>query len=170
MTRREERAARLQGWILVEAYKNGLARVGGVCGSRGSNTDGSEQYFVCRQDIYQRYFRLPIDASLQGAGNRKAFRRHARLRLRSTTIVCESVRQLVRHQLIHFPQLAFAQKSHDDLLRIPGTVICLTLAGVAKAQSLLSAVPEQACSRTPAGERAARPPLKPRNAAPLTAC
>jgi hypothetical protein len=169
MIKAQDKAARLQEWILIEAYKNGQAHQRGACATAEVDPEESERYFVRRHDIYQRYFKLPIDAFLRGAGNGDSVHGHVKARLKSAAILCESVRQLLRNGLIQFPQRAFAKKSQADLLRIYASFIFLTEEGVRKAESLLSAFQARESPDRADGPWAAPSRPKPGNAGSLSA-
>jgi len=138
MTVKAKKAVRLQEWILTEAFANGQAWQGDICAAGKNGRDNTDRYFITRYAVYQRFFRLPVDSLFQGPGNRDALRRYARVRLRSTTILCESVRRLVNAGLIRFPIRAFAKKGGDDPAQAFSTLICLTEAGIRLAESLIS--------------------------------
>jgi hypothetical protein len=164
MTKAEHKAGRLQEWILIEAYKNGQSPQSGVCATPEFEPEEAERYFVRRHDIYQRFFKLPIDAFLRGQDNGGSVRRHAKLRLKSAAILCESVRQLLRDGLIQFPQRSFVKRSQADLLRIYATFIFLTEEGVRKAESLLAPLRDDNRPDRQGHEWSAPSRLEPRNA------
>jgi len=138
MSKTKDKAGRLQEWILIEAYKNGQARRTGERTTGDFGAEESERYFIHRHDIYQRYFKLSIEAFLRGEETGGATRRHIKLRLKSTAILCESVRHLLKDGLIQFPQRGSANMSQADLLRLHANFIFLTQAGIRKAASLLA--------------------------------
>lgn len=138
MTRKRDRVKRLREWILIEAYRCGKARQGGICAPGQLGRDGSEHYYIGRHDVYQRFFNLPIDAFLNGTASGSSFRRCVKLRLRSAAILCESVRGMLGAGLIQFPQLAFKEKSRDDMHKTYMNLIFLTAEGIREAESLLS--------------------------------
>jgi len=127
----------LQKWILVEAYKNGLARKNKT---RATDEFGRKElgcYFIHRHDIYLRYFKLPHDQLGNGAENGSSVRTYREVRLRSAVILCESVRRLLRKRLIQFPLGGVSSQNLGDLLGIHGDSLFLTEAGARKARSLL---------------------------------
>ncbi len=139
MSIEEEHVGRLQEWILVEAYKDGLARLNKERATLESGPEELGGYFIHRHSIYQRYFNLrnePHPAGEEGRGPASSYRK---LRLKSAVILCESVRQLLKEGLIQFPQRGVSKENQADLLRIYATFLFLTEAGVRKAESLLSA-------------------------------
>jgi hypothetical protein len=168
MSNPEKKAGRLQEWILIEAYKNGQSRLSGEGVTGASGTEAPDHYFICRHDIYQRFFRLPIDAFLREAEPGGTVRRQVKLRLKSAAILCESVKELLRSGLIQFPERAFAKKSQAELLRIYASFIFLTEAGVRKAESLLSGFQYPAEPDGTCGPWAPPSRLKPGNAIPLS--
>jgi hypothetical protein len=164
MTRKKDQVRRLREWILIEAYRSGKARQGGICAPGQPAGDGSEHYYVGRHDVYQRFFNLPIDAFLNGPASGGSFRRLVKLRLRSAAILCESVRGLLGLGLIQFPQRPVMKKGRNDLHPTFGNLICLTAAGIREAESLLA----PACDPEPRnridGEWIAPSPLRPSGA------
>ena len=135
----KEKVARLEKWILVEAYKNGLARKNNECASEKFGPEEGGGYFIPRHDIYQRYFRLPDDSLRYGAESGSPVRSNREVRLRSAVILCESVRQLLKDELIKFPQSGVWRENQADPVPICASSIFLTEAGIRKAESLLSA-------------------------------
>ena len=135
----KEKAARLERWILVEAYKNGSACKNNECASEEFGPKEWGGYFIRRHDIYQRYFRLPGNSFDYGAENGGSICRSREIRLRSAVILCESVRQLLKDELIKFSQSGVWRENQADPVPICGSSIFLTEAGIRKAESLLSA-------------------------------
>ncbi|HVP91392.1 MAG TPA: hypothetical protein VMS75_09260 [Terriglobales bacterium] len=140
MTKMEDRARRLQKWILIEAYKNGQALKSGERAARELGMDECEGYSIRRHDIYLRYFRLPVDVLPREGQAGSSRRRHTNLRLRSAAVLCEAMRCLLNAGLIQFPEGSATAKSQAQLLRIHASFIFLSEAGVRKAESLVSAL------------------------------
>jgi hypothetical protein len=138
----QEETGLLQDWILVEAYKNGLARRNSEdsCGESGAEEPGG--FYIHRHDIYERYFKLPTESLLYGAEAKGARSDYRTIRLKSAVLLCASVRHLLRHGLIRFPPGRISKADQVDLLRTYSSSIVLTDAGVMKAESLLAASPE----------------------------
>lgn len=128
----------LQAWILVEAYKSGLARLDAADRAETLEKNGACPYYVQRHDIYRRYFDLPAETLLYGTPDRGLSRGEREARLRSAALLCQSVRQLLKQGLIRFPQgraAAAAPRLGPDL---PESAIVLTEAGVRRAEALFA--------------------------------
>jgi len=138
MTRVEEKAGTLLQWILVEAYKGGLARLNRKRRPDESGTEKPGNCFIHRYDIYQRYFGLPNDLLRCKAGARDevSLKRYRRRRLKSAVILCESVRELLKNGLIQFSWGDVSQESQRDLFGESTDHISLTEAGIQKAESI----------------------------------
>ena len=135
----EEKVARLQKWILEEAYRNGRARINEQSGASGAGPEKPDAYFIHRHDIYRRYFKLPNDPLhfAPETGNEDAMSGYRQVRLRSSVILCESVRKLLKTGLIKFLRSGLAKDSRADLPGGDASFIFLTETGVRKAESLL---------------------------------
>jgi hypothetical protein len=138
MLRKKEKMGQLQKWILVEAYKNGLARKNKARATAEFGRKELGCYFIHRHDIYTRYFKLPNDRLGNGEANGSSFRAYHEVRLRNAVILCESVRRLLKKGLILFPLDGVSKHNLGDLLGLHGGSLFLTKAGVRKARSLLS--------------------------------
>ena len=69
MTLRKDQVSRLRDWILIEAYKNGLARKDDICARGRLSVDGPHHYYyIGRHAVYQRFFNLPSTLSLTAKG------------------------------------------------------------------------------------------------------
>jgi hypothetical protein len=144
MNQVEKKSKKLQEWMLLEAYKNGEARREGACPAGSPAADGRERYHVNRYAVYQRFFKLPIEAFFQGGDGRSSVRRSVEYRLRCSRLLCHSVRVLLREGLIWFPHRPAATGRPDESV-LPGTTfIFLTAAGVRKAESLIFPRPDPA--------------------------
>ena len=140
MNTEKVKAGQLEEWILMEAYKNGLARLNKESATADFGPEKLGGYFVHRHNIYQGYFKLPNDpltCKREAGGSRGSYHD---LRLRSTVILCESVKQLLKNRLIHFPRGGTSKENRADLLQLYASFIFLTEAGVQKAEALLSAL------------------------------
>lgn len=137
MTRFKRDSRKLKDWILMEAYRNGLARQGGICPTGPNGSDVPEGYYISRYAIYQGFFKLPIDAFFQGGQNTARARRCAASRLRCSAMLCESVRSLLRDGLIRFPGRVSTKWGATDAQEALTTFIGLTAAGMRMAESLL---------------------------------
>lgn len=133
----EDQVDRLQEWILLEAYKNGRSGRTPRQTAGGSACEAPTIYFVCRHDVYQRHFRLPVEPQSGGSEGRSGAGDPER-RLKSAAILCESLKRLLKTGLIQFHPWASAKKSLAECLRISSSFIFLTEEGVRKAESLFS--------------------------------
>ncbi len=138
MIRKKEKMGKLQKWILVEAYKNGLAPKNKALATGDFGRKELGCYFIHRHDIYKRYFKLPDNHLGNGEENGSSLRAYSEVRLRSAVILCESVRRLLEKRLIQFPLDGVTKHNLGDLLGIHGGSLFLTKAGARKARSLLS--------------------------------
>lgn len=142
MARSGPKTRKLEEWILTEAYKNGQARRGGICSTGSNAAEDPEGYYVSRYAVYQRFFKLPIDAFFQGGTGTAQARRSVASRLRCAAALCQSVRTLLRDGLIHVPCRASQTAGQADRSENAATLICLTAAGARKAESLLGPAPD----------------------------
>jgi hypothetical protein len=134
----EEKVARLQKWILEEAYRNGQTRINGQSGASEAGPEKPNAYFIHRHDIYRRYFKLPNDPLhfMPETGNEDTIRGYRQARLRSAVILCESVRELLKSGLIRFFRSGISRESPEDISVGDASFLFLTETGVRKAESL----------------------------------
>lgn len=128
----------LQAWILVEAYKNGLARLDAADRVETLGEDGACPFFVQRHDIYRRYFDLPADSLLYGTSDRGLSRGEREARLRCAALLCDSVRQLLKQGLIRFLQGQPPGPKPQSGVGLSADAIHLTEAGVCRAEALFT--------------------------------
>jgi hypothetical protein len=121
MTMAQKTTGPLQEWILIEAYKNGLAL--GI-------------FFVHRHDIYRRYFDLTADSLGLDEATILSIGRPQEVRLKSAALLCQSVKQLLKHGLIQFNQDPWPQGAPPGGSGVPAASIHLTEAGIKKAELL----------------------------------
>ncbi len=132
----KDQLGRLQNWILVEAYKNGRGLGYEALGNSDATPEESDGFHIHRHEIYRRYFRLPQDSFPERAEDRCSSRRYLEVRWHGAVLLCDSVRQLLRRGWIHFPKVSSA-KTNAERLRIYGSFLFLTEAGIRQAQWLL---------------------------------
>lgn len=137
MIAKQNKEGSLPKWILVEAYRSGLARKKGQGRADGAGPEGFGFYRLNRHDVYRRFFKLPDDPFRSEAGitNEKAINGYRKLRLRSAVLLCESVRTLLKNGLIHFPQSGVSRECPGDHPKGDASLIFLTGAGVRSAPS-----------------------------------
>jgi hypothetical protein len=138
MTQEKEKVGRLQEWILVEAYHHGESRKKKEPSAGEFAPEEMGDYCIHRDDIYQRYFKLPKYDFHYRAGNGVSIRHFREVRLKSAVILCESVRELLRSRLIQFPRVCFSKRNQADPHRIDAGRLFLTAEGVRRAKWLLS--------------------------------
>lgn len=128
----------LQAWILVEAYKGGMARLDGTdpADKRGKGRIGA--FFIHRHDVYRRYFELSDDSLLYGTSDRGLSPEDREARLKSAALLCESVKQLLKQGLIRFPDRRGAAAAPRRGPNFPAGAIHLTESGVRVAETLFA--------------------------------
>jgi hypothetical protein len=135
----DRKALDLREWILLEAYKNGQARDNGICAAGTSGRTRTERFFISRYAVYQKYFKLPIEAFFQGGPGGERLRRWSELRMKCSLALCESVRQLFKRGLIRFAERPVGDVEPPLTAPPAGTFIFLTPAGIREAETLLAA-------------------------------
>ena len=133
----KEAVDRLQKWILLEAYHRGESRIGKERAAGEFASDGPGDYWIHRDEIYLRFFKLSPDQVRSGAGIGASVRRHREVRLKGAIILCDSVRELLRNRLIRFARVSFSKTDHSDLALNEAGRLFLTEAGVRRARWLL---------------------------------
>jgi hypothetical protein len=139
MSRIDRKTSDLREWILLEAYKNGQARGDGICAAGASERARTERFFISRYAVYQKYFKLPIEAFFQGGPGGETRRRRSELRMKCSLALCESVRQLLKRGLIRFAERPVGDEDQPPPRPTAGTFIFLTPEGVREAETLLAA-------------------------------
>jgi hypothetical protein len=134
----KEDNGRLQDWILVEAYRHGECRRTKAKSAVDFWPEETGDYWIHRDHIYRRYFRLTEDGTGFKFRNGRALERYREARLKSAVIFCDSVRALLRSRLIRFPKVPFSRNDHSDLRPMDAGRLFLTAEGVRRAKSLLS--------------------------------
>ena len=128
----------LQAWILVEAYKNGLARLDAADPAETLKKDGACPFFVQRHDLYRRYFDLPADLLLCGTSDRCLSPAEREVRLRIAVLLCDSVRQLLKQGLIRFHHGRGDAAAPRRGPNLSASAIHLTEAGIRRAEALFA--------------------------------
>ncbi len=137
MKMKRERSSKLQDWILVEAYKNGL-----TCRAQDDGTPEIDpcdvgDYFINKHDIYQNYFCLQASPFGGRPGAEMTFGRYWELRLKSAVVLSRSVKRLLERMLIFFPNFIGFKKNGPGHLWKYANYIFLTEAGAQKAKALM---------------------------------